>query len=110
MRHLLSLALAATMVLAIAAPGHAQTMSNRRASDDSHHQSGDHHDGDHHDGHHQGYGHHSGPFFRAPYMYWNPYPVYVQPTPGYWYYCPSAEAYYPYVTYCIDAWIPVPAR
>jgi hypothetical protein len=36
-------------------------------------------------------------------------PVYVEPT-GYWYYCPSAQAYYPYVATCPEAWIPVPAR
>ena len=41
--------------------------------------------------------------------YWNYYPYYAS-TPGYWYYCPSAEAYYPYVTYCLDAWVPVLAR
>ena len=36
--------------------------------------------------------------------------IYVPTTPGYWYYCPSAEAYYPYVKYCLDAWVPVPVQ
>jgi hypothetical protein len=38
-----------------------------------------------------------------------PPPVYVQPS-GYWYYCPSARAYYPYVAACPEPWVPVPAR
>lgn len=47
-------------------------------------------------------------------------PVYVQPQPappaappapaGEWYYCPSAQAYYPNVPSCPEAWIRVPAR
>jgi hypothetical protein len=43
-------------------------------------------------------------------------PVYVQPEPApapsqsYWYYCPSAKAYYPNVQTCTEAWIPVPPR
>ena len=38
-------------------------------------------------------------------------PVYVQPPPtqAYWYYCQSAQAYYPYVSSCPEPWIPVPA-
>jgi hypothetical protein len=48
-----------------------------------------------------------------------PYPdPYVPPTvvtqappppssPQYWYYCPSAREYYPYVTDCPEAWTPV---
>ena len=108
MRHLVTIALAAMMVFVIAAPGHAQGISGRRAADDGHHETGGHHDGH---GHEQGHGgHHDHHVFRGPYVYWNPYPVDVQPTPGYWYYCPSAEAYYPYVTYCLDSWVPVPAR
>jgi hypothetical protein len=35
-------------------------------------------------------------------------PVYVQPN-GYWYYCSSAQAYYPYVATCPEPWVPVPA-
>jgi hypothetical protein len=36
-------------------------------------------------------------------------PVYAPPPPSYWYYCPSAGAYYPYVSSCPEAWLPVPA-
>ncbi|HRE17598.1 MAG TPA: hypothetical protein PLW86_11150 [Rhodocyclaceae bacterium] len=47
-----------------------------------------------------------------------PAPVYVEQNPprpvtesrlpaGYWYYCPSARAYYPYVRECAEAWQPV---
>jgi hypothetical protein len=37
-----------------------------------------------------------------------PAPVYIEPR-GYWYYCPSAGAYYPYVRACPEPWVPVPA-
>jgi hypothetical protein len=40
-------------------------------------------------------------------------PVYVQQppaAPAYWYYCPSAKGYYPYVQACPEAWIKVPPR
>jgi hypothetical protein len=41
-------------------------------------------------------------------------PVYVQPPPAppesYWYYCPSAQAYYPNVRSCPEVWIKVPRR
>lgn len=105
MRQILAIALIAVTALAMAAaPVHAQDMSARRGSHDGHHD-GDGHHGEDHDGHNHGRA-----FFRGPFVYWNPYPVYVEPTPGYWYYCPSANAYYPYVTYCLDAWVPVPAR
>jgi len=105
MRHpLRTLLVTVAILLAIAAPGHAQTMTGRRAGDDGHHDGGGQHDNH---GHHDQHDRH---LFRGPFVYWNPYPVYVQPTPGYWYYCPSAEAYYPYVTYCLDSWVPVPAR
>ena len=30
------------------------------------------------------------------------------PQPGYWYYCPSAGAYYPAVGSCPEPWVPVP--
>jgi hypothetical protein len=45
-----------------------------------------------------------------------PYPdPYVPPTvvtqapaaPAYWYYCPSAQEYYPYITACPEGWTPV---
>ncbi len=43
-------------------------------------------------------------------------PVYAQPVPdetpaqSYWYFCPSAKAYYPSVQSCADAWVKVPPR
>jgi hypothetical protein len=37
-------------------------------------------------------------------------PVYVQRGQEYWYYCPSARAYYPNVQTCDQPWVPVPAR
>jgi hypothetical protein len=41
-----------------------------------------------------------------------PAPVIVddQPQPGYWYYCPSARAYYPTVPTCPEVWIKVAPR
>lgn len=76
-----------------------------------------------------------GPVFVGPYPYWYyppPYyvytpppvvvqepPVYVQqqippppapPVESYWYYCPSAKAYYPNVQSCPDAWVKVPSQ
>jgi hypothetical protein len=35
--------------------------------------------------------------------------VYAPPPQSYWYYCPSAGAYYPYVSSCPEVWVPVPA-
>lgn len=46
------------------------------------------------------------------YVYGWDYPpaaVYAPPPQSYWYYCPSAGAYYPYVAGCAEAWVPVPA-
>ena len=42
-------------------------------------------------------------------------PVYIQqpppvPVESYWYYCQSAQAYYPSVQQCSEAWIKVPPR
>jgi hypothetical protein len=70
-----------------------------------------HHHG--HAGHH--HGHHRRHVVHGPVVYWS-YPTYVPPTTyvvplgGYWYYCPSAQAYYPYVTNCLEAWVAVPVR
>jgi hypothetical protein len=47
--------------------------------------------------------------YAAPvYPYPDPYapPTVAAPATGYWYYCPSAGAYYPYVTECPEAWQP----
>lgn len=47
--------------------------------------------------------------------WWPGYPYYgvapsYEPTPsGYWYYCSSAGAYYPYVESCPEPWVPVPS-
>ena len=94
-------------LLMIAAPGYA--MSGRRAGDDGRQDDRGQHNG-RGGGDHDRDDHRRGRFLRGPFVYSNPYPVYVAPTNGYWYYCPSAEAYYPYVTYCLDSWVPVPAR
>jgi hypothetical protein len=37
-------------------------------------------------------------------------PVDVAPPPSYWYYCPSAGAYYPDVPACPEPWVPVPTQ
>jgi len=52
-----------------------------------------------------------------PVVVWEAPPVYVQQQPStppavesYWYYCTSAQAYYPTVAKCPEAWIKVPPR
>jgi hypothetical protein len=55
------------------------------------------------------------PFFAyypppLPYYYDYPpayYPTVAPPQQGYWYFCPSANAYYPYVQQCPEGWQPV---
>jgi hypothetical protein len=46
-----------------------------------------------------------------PFFFWGPGYAYSSPVYGdtgqYWYYCQSAGAYYPYVTSCPEAWLPV---
>ena len=60
------------------------------------------------------------PFFYAPPVYYpsapyypptyieqgvgQPVPQQQQPAPAYWYYCPQALAYYPYVKECSGGW------
>ena len=59
------------------------------------------------------------PFYYPPPAYYYPSapyypPVYIereygqpvpqQPAPAYWYYCPDAKAYYPYVKECLGGW------
>jgi len=46
-----------------------------------------------------------------PWFYWADPPAYAYaPAPqAYWYYCPSAGTYYPYVSSCPEPWVPVPA-
>ena len=57
------------------------------------------------------------PLYAYPPVVVAPPPVYVQPAPPvatapppapqYWYYCDSAQAYYPYVQQCPGGWRPV---
>ena len=111
MRKPLSIALATVAILlTVTALGQAEGMANRRMADDGRHDAGHQHDGRGYDDGRHDRDDHRRPFFRGPFVYWNPYPVYAAPINGYWYYCPSAEAYYPYVTNCLDAWVPVPAQ
>ena len=69
-------------------------------------------------------------YYPPPTVVVEPPPVYVQQTPppaavppapappaasepsqtAYWYYCPGAQAYYPNVQTCSDAWVKVPPR
>jgi len=57
------------------------------------------------------------PYYAPYYVYPQPVvqepPVYVErpsPPQSYWYYCPSAKAYYPTAPTCREAWIKVPPR
>src|SRR5688572_1072636 len=87
-----------------------------RSDSFNHHQGFRHHDGFRH--HHAFRHHHKfhGNAFigLAPVFLWAPSyihasPVVVEPVPvqptGYWYYCPSVRAYYPYVAACPESWI-----
>jgi hypothetical protein len=76
---------------------------------EGHGSDGHHFEGHDHDGHHFegrdfddrfGFGFGFGPFF----PYYDPYYA----APSYGYYCPSAQAYYPSVSSCPEAWVPVP--
>jgi hypothetical protein len=79
-----------------------------------------------HPGHFR-HGFRGGVFVGAGPFWWDPYPpflvapsvieapvVYIQQAPaaqfpaGYWYYCPSAGAYYPSVATCSEPWVLVP--
>jgi len=72
-----------------------------------------------------GYPYYPYPYYASPYPYYAPPPtvvqeppVYVQPPvvsqgpleEGYWYYCGSAQAYYPNVQSCADGWVKVAPR
>jgi hypothetical protein len=54
-------------------------------------------------------------FFFAAFPFPDPFfvdvvqPVYISPNGQYWYWCPSARAYYPWVRSCDVPWQPVPA-
>lgn len=45
--------------------------------------------------------------YRAPVVIQQSPPVYIQQEPYYWYYCTSAQAYYPYVQQCPGGWLKV---
>lgn len=79
------------------------------------HEGGEHWGGDHRGGQPDGWNHHwegheghDGWYgYPAPvYPYSDPYvpPAVVTPSAGYWNYCASANAYYPYVTQCPEGW------
>jgi Ni/Co efflux regulator RcnB len=108
MRKLLAVALVAIVMGAgTVVPAHAQDRSGGRhdgRGDDRH---GDHdRDRDRDRGHDRDRG---WPHFRGPVVTYWPTETYAVP-PSYWYYCPSAGTYYPYVTSCWDPWVPVLAR
>jgi len=47
--------------------------------------------------------------YYAPYVVYPPTPmVFAPPSKPYWYYCASAQEYYPQVKTCPEAWIKVP--
>jgi len=114
MKKLAVIAIAAlTSILSDANPGLAQGMSSHGIHEDGGHREQDRHrDGDHdhdrdrhdHERHHFG----GGPVIYRYIPYYTA-PTYVTPYPVYWYYCPSVQAYYPYVIYCADPWVAVPA-
>ena len=61
-------------------------------------------------------GPHVGVFLGAPFYVPPVYPYYYSPAytyeqaPSYWYYCASYGQYYPNVSSCPEAWVPVPAQ
>lgn len=67
-------------------------------------------------GHHSHHHFHGGLVVVAPLwldypdFYWYLPPVDYVERPAYWYYCPSARAYYPAVPECDEPWILVPPR
>jgi hypothetical protein len=67
---------------------------------------GNHFDGRHFEGHDSERRHFEG---RGGFGFIAPYyaPYYV--APNYWYYCRAYDAYYPDVSSCPEAWVPVPA-
>ena len=74
---------------------------------------GDHRFGDHRFEDHRFVGRRFGfgfapvvPFFVPVVPYYEPYDYGA--ASGYWYYCPDYNAYYPDVTSCPQAWVPVP--
>lgn len=57
------------------------------------------------------YGYGPGYYYPPPAtVYAEPETTVVQPPANYWYYCPPAKNYYPYVTSCPSGWEAVPAK
>jgi len=127
---------ALAIVLAASAPGYAQARGGyapgaaHAAPGGQHgggHGGGTGHGDSHHDvhGHHEFHGsRHVGRFDHHPhfgvgfgfvpvfpdYGYYTYAPAPYESAPAYWYYCQSYGAYYPNVTSCPEAWVPVPAQ
>ena len=60
-----------------------------------------------------GYPYYYPPYYYPPQVVVQPAPIYTDspaPPEAYWYYCPSAKAYYPTVPTCPEVWIKVPPR
>jgi len=60
-----------------------------------------------------GYPYYYPPYYYPPQVVVQPAPIYTDspaPPESYWYYCPSAKAYYPTVPTCPEVWIKVPPR
>ena len=111
MKNLALVAIAALLtILSSADAGLAQGVSGHGTHEDGGHREQDRHrDGDHdRDRHDHERGHGGGPVVYR-YIPYYTIPRYVAPYPAYWYYCPSVAAYYPYVIYCPDSWVVVPA-
>ena len=91
--------------------------------DDAHGRGGGRHGGGQHGHRHHHHGVRSGVVFWGPSLWLAPYwwyypppplvveepPTYIE-QPSYWYYCPSAGAYYRNVPSCAETWIKVPPR
>src|SRR5262249_58384017 len=73
---------------------------------------GHHFDGRHFEGGRFHHGFRNGVVVGPVYPYYYGYdyaPAYPYEPPTSWWYCSSYGTYYPYVTSCPDAWVPVPA-
>src|SRR6266852_3183489 len=89
---------ALAIMMAVSGPSQAAGMGG--------HGGGGGHFGGHEGGHFEGHGRFGFGFGFGPiYPY---YPYYS--APGYWYYCPSYNGYYPNVTSCPEAWVTIPAQ
>ena len=131
----LAISIVTVALLLPAAPSDAQRGHGRHRGG---HHSSSHHTFSHHRSHHGSHGgifiddHSWWPYSHLyAYPYWSYYPspyyyfyrlspvqepsVYIQQQPApaaaeppYWYFCPSAKAYYPSIQQCSEAWVMVP--